>query len=94
MEKKTSNGPDRATITIKGKTYPCYVTMGALLLYKRTTGREMNEVSSPTLEETMEIIYCVVKAASMAEGIELPYADVVEFACCLTPDQVASIRIA
>lgn len=93
MDKKQST-TTQTTITIKGVSYPCYVTMGALLLYKRITGREMNEVTTPSLEDTMQIIYCVAKAASMAEGIEFPFADVVDFASHLTPDQVSAIRIA
>lgn len=80
-------------ITIKGKSYPFYMTMGALLIYKRMTGKEMSKVENPNIEDTMEIIYSIVKAASQANDIEFPYNDVVDFSCQLTPEQLSSISI-
>lgn len=92
MSKTQANGTTNS-IEIDGKSYPCYMTMGALLIYKRMTGKEMSKVENPNVEDTMEIIYSIVKAASQANDIEFPYSDVVDFACHLTPEQVSSISI-
>lgn len=56
------------TIRIGGKEYPCYVTMGAMLRYKRLTGREVNEAGG--LSTSLEYCYCAVASACAAEGVE------------------------
>ena len=57
------------TVTIGGREYPCYPTMGAMLRYKRLTGREVNEGGG--LSTSLEYMYCVVASACAAEGAEL-----------------------
>lgn len=81
------------TIEINGKTYPCYMTMGALMLYKRLYNKDMSQIKNPTPEDAIDIIFCVVKAACMAQKVTFDYTDALELACHLTPDQLNAIKI-
>lgn len=94
MSTKNTSAVAATSITIDGTSYPCYMTMGALLLFKQTTGREMSEMTEPSIEDTVNIIYCIAKACATREGIAFPFSDAVEFACHLTPEQISSISIA
>lgn len=60
----------KITLTIDGKEYPCRVTMGALLEFKRTTGKDADQMSADNLEELLHLIWCCVKSASRADGID------------------------
>lgn len=57
-------------VEIDGRKYPCYQTMGALLDFKRETGREATEIKSDALSDMVTLIWCCVRSASRREGVE------------------------
>lgn len=59
-------------IRINEKEYPLYVTMGALLRYKRETGHDVSELKDGDLEAMMMLMWCCVACASQAHGIDFP----------------------
>lgn len=74
----------KETIASGGKEYPCYPTMGAMLRYKRMTGKEYNETDG-TISDALTRLYCLACSASEAEGTEKP-EDLQKFCDGLSPD--------
>ena len=74
-------------IRINEKEYPLYVTMGALLRYKRETGHDVSELRDGDLEGMMMLMWCCVTCASQAHGIDFPL-DFETFCNSITPAQV------
>lgn len=60
-------------IVIDGEAYPCYVTAGAMLRFKRESGREVTEMQG-TFEDMLLYLYCCVKSASRRERKDFSYA--------------------
>ncbi len=58
----------KTKITIKGKEYPCRVTMGAMLRFKRQTGKDVSSLNDSDVEELLTLLYCCVVSASKADG--------------------------
>lgn len=48
------------TITYGGKEYPCRQTMGAMLRFKRETGKEATEIKADSLSDLVIFLYCCV----------------------------------
>lgn len=71
-------------IEIGGSSYPARLVMGALLMYKRETGKDVNSLETDDLEGMMRLIWCCVKCASQAEGIDFGY-DFETFCNLITP---------
>ena len=71
------------TITVGSKEYPCRLTMGALLRYKRLTGAEYGEDAG--LSGTITLLWCCVKSACNADGIPFDY-ELEDFADGLSPE--------
>ena len=65
----------RIELTIDGKRYPCYSTMGALLRFHDTTGREADRISG--VSDMIVYLWCCVVSACRREGIDfsLPLQD-------------------
>ncbi len=63
------------TIEIRGKQYPCRMTMGAMLDFKRKTGMDVSELgnmeasSEERLELMMTLIWCCINSACRCDGI-------------------------
>ena len=55
-------------ITINGRSLPVRVTMGALLRFKRATGKEAHEINGD-LEDAVTFMHCCVESACRADGI-------------------------
>lgn len=75
-------------IELKGEEYPARMVMGALLLFKRETGKDVSELEDGDLEDGLRLMWCCVKCASQADGKELPY-DFETFCNLVTPQDVA-----
>ena len=56
-------------ITVCGKEYPCRQTMGAMLRFKRETGREVTDMTGG-VSDLCTYLYCCVVSACMADGVE------------------------
>lgn len=72
-------------ITLKGEEYPCDFVMGAFLMFKRETGKDVSQIKQDDLEELLMLMWCCVKCASQAGGIEFPM-DFETFCNSITPN--------
>ena len=73
------------SIMVGGREYPCRATMGAMLRFKRETGREVTELDLKQLSDVAVWLWCCVSSACRADGVEfdLPLMD---FADRLSPE--------
>ena len=60
-------------ITFNGAAYPMVLTMGALLDFKRLTGRDAAQLDGEDLEGLLALCYCCIRSASRVEGIDFPH---------------------
>ena len=74
-------------ITINGKSYPCRPTMGAMLRFKRETGKEVSEMGSNDVSLMCIYLWCCVASASAADGIPFDMS-AMDFADCIDPAQM------
>ena len=58
------------TINVDGQKYPCRPTMGAMLRFKKETGREVTEMKGDSLTDICTYLWCCVKSASSADRID------------------------
>ena len=72
-------------IEINGKTYPCRVTMGALLRFKRETGKDASELDERDASGLITFLWCCMASASKADGVEFSLS-LMDFADRLEPD--------
>lgn len=75
------------TITINGREFPCRVTMGAMLRFKRQTGKDISQVESTDMTGLITFLYCCVASACNADGVEFGL-DLDTFADSLTAEDV------
>ena len=57
-------------VKIGGKVYPCRMTMGAMLRYRRLTGKEVSEMQGGSVSELATLLYCGTASACSADGVE------------------------
>lgn len=60
-------------IIIRGVEYPCYVTMGALLRFKRETGKDFSQIAQDDIEAVLTFFWCCAVSACAKEGTEFPF---------------------
>ena len=78
----------KISITINGKAYPCRQTMGAMLRFKRETGKELTEVGN-NLSDMCTYLYCCV--ASACKHDKIPFdMELIDFADSLSIDDITS----
>ena len=79
----------KVEITVNGKAYPCRPTMGAMLRFKRETGKEVTELEPSALSDLCTYLWCCVVSACKHDGIEftLPLMD---FADCISQEEMAA----
>lgn len=56
-------------VKISGKSYPCRMTMGAMLRFKRITGREVSDVQLNAASDMAVLLYCCTASACNADGV-------------------------
>lgn len=61
-------------IKIKGQEYPCRVTMGAMVRFKRESGKDIREVNLADVDLMLMFVWCCVKSACNADGVEFDIA--------------------
>ena len=71
------------TCIINGVTYPVIFTMGAMLRYKRLTGKEITEMDQNSLEDAATLIYCAAASGAKSKGIDFPY-ELEDFYDCMS----------
>ncbi len=57
-----------ATVTIDNKEYPIKMTMGAMLRFKKETGKEIND-GNMGLTDNATLIWCCIKSACAHEKV-------------------------
>lgn len=72
------------TITINGKQYPCRVTMGAMLRFKRETGKDASQIGHDDVSDLITLLWCCIASASKADGVEFDLG-LLDFADRLDP---------
>lgn len=76
-------------INVNGKAYPCSPTMGAMLRFKRETGREITEIDPGSFSDLCTYLWCCVVSASKREGLDFDMP-LLDFADCISPDEMAA----
>lgn len=77
----------QTTITADGRQLPCYPTMGAMLRFKRHTGKEVQTIDAADTEQLFLFLYCCVQSACAREGVDFQM-DEMQFADTLTPQEM------
>lgn len=73
-------------IKIDGKAYPCRQTMGAMLRFKKETGKEVTEINN-SLSDMCAYLYCCTASACKKDGVEFDMS-LMDFADSLTPEDL------
>lgn len=76
-------------VTINGKAYPCRPTMGAMLRFKKETGKEVTEISNTSFSDLCAYLYCCVASASAADKVAFDMS-LMDFADALTPEDMTA----
>lgn len=84
MSKKVNK---KLLVEIDGKKYPCYQTMGALMLLERETGKRAEQCD--TLSDQCVFLWACCKSACRREGVEFDYT-IEDFADNITPDDLVA----
>lgn len=58
-------------ITINGTSYPCKMTLGAMLRFKELTGKEVSEISQTEVSAMATLLYCCAASGASSEGKSL-----------------------
>lgn len=77
------------TISIKGVSYPCRITMGAMLRFKRTTGKDVTDLDEKNLADLVAFVWSCTSSACSADGVNFDLS-VDQFADCLEPQGLQS----
>lgn len=73
-------------VIINGKEYPCRITMGAMLRYKRMTGKDISELGNNDIEATISLVYCCTVSACNTDKVAFDMS-LEDFADSLSPDE-------
>ena len=57
-------------IRINGKEYPVRMTMGALLRFKRNTGKDVGDIKKDDIADMIILLWCCVASACKADGVD------------------------
>ena len=76
-------------VTINGKEYPCRGTMGAMLRFKKETGKEITELTNTNFTDLCTYLYCCVASACAADKVPFEMS-LMEFADALNPDDMTA----
>ena len=79
----------KVEVVINGTAYPCCPTMGAMLRFKKETGKEVTEITSNSLTDLCAYLYCCVASASAADGVDFKMS-LMEFADALNPEDMTA----
>lgn len=74
-------------IIVNGEAYPCSPTMGAMLRFKRETGREITEIDIHSFTDQCTYLWCCVVSASKREGKKFDMS-LIDFADSISIDDM------
>ncbi len=75
-------------IEVGDNAYPCRLTMGAILFFKHNTDKDVAQLENGNLEEMLMLMWCCMKSASRANGMEMDI-DFDLFCDLLSPKDIA-----
>lgn len=75
-------------IKVGDKEFPCRLTMGAMLQFKRTVGKDVSQMDWKDMEELLMHMWCCVSSASRADNTEFPI-DFPMFCDLVSPADIA-----
>lgn len=79
----------RLEIVINGTAYPCSPTMGAMLRFKKETGREITEIDPTSFSDLCTYLWCCVTSAAKREGKDFNLS-LLDFADNITPEDMTA----
>ena len=80
-------------VKIGNASYPCRMTMGAMLRFKRITGHELAEMPDGSVSEMVILLYCCTASASNADGVPFEM-DCETFCDRIDPDSMEAMSAA
>lgn len=75
-------------IEINGESYPCYMTIGAMMAFKRMTGKEVDEMGGLGTEGIATLFFCCARSACTREKQDFPFKTVEELADFIRPEDL------
>lgn len=76
-------------IEVGGKAYPCHLTMGAMLLFKQNTGKDLADgLQSGNLEDMLMFLWCCIASTCRGDHVEFGVT-FEEFCDLVTPESMA-----
>lgn len=79
----------KVVVTINDKEYPCRPTMGAMLRFKKETGKEVTEITNTGFTDLCTYLYCCVASACAADKVDFNMS-LLDFADALNPEEMAA----
>ena len=79
--------PKTIYMLVDGVSYPCRMTLGAMLRFKRETGREVSEIAQGGISDIVTLIWCCTCSACKADGIQFNLS-LEDFCDNLEPDEL------
>ena len=76
----------KVEITVNGVAYPCRQTMGAMLRFKRETGKEVTEIRGD-ISDYCTYLWCCVCSASKHDGLDFDLS-LMDFADSISPEDI------
>lgn len=73
-------------ITIDGKAYPCRQTMGAMLRFKKETGKEVTEITNG-FSDMCVYLFCCTASACNKDGVKFDMS-LMDFADSIAPEDL------
>lgn len=77
----------KVEVLINGIAFPCRPTMGAMLRFKRETGREVTAIDGSSMEDLVTYLYCCVASACSADKVDFSM-NLIDFADALSPEDL------
>jgi len=77
----------KVELSINGEVFPCRPTMGAMLRFKRETGREVTDIKADSFSDLCTYLWCCVTSASKHDGKDFGLS-LMDFADCITTDDM------
>lgn len=77
----------KVEILINGEAFPCRPTMGAMLRFKRETGREITEIEQGSFSDICTYLWCCIVSACKHDGIDFNLS-LMDFADSISPDDM------
>ena len=79
----------KVSVVINGKDLPCRPTMGAMLRFKKETGKEVTEIENGSFSDMCAYLYCCVASACAADTVPFNMS-LMDFADSLSPEDMTA----